>query len=95
MNSTNKKILYPEPSYLICGVLFVVHNQLGRFAREKQYGDVLALRFKEVGVQFLREQAVGSSGNIVDFLIEDKIILELKATRMIVCADYEQVQRYL
>ena len=33
--------------------------------------------------------------NIVDFLIEDKILLELKAKRIISKEDYYQVRRYL
>ena len=33
--------------------------------------------------------------NKVDFLIEDKIILELKASRMLTKEDYYQAKRYL
>ena len=36
-NDTNKKekLIHPELSYKIVGILYQVHNQLGRFAREK------------------------------------------------------------
>jgi len=38
-NDTNikGKLIYPDLSYKIVGILFQVHNELGRFAREKQY----------------------------------------------------------
>ena len=46
-------------------------------------------------MRFVREKQIGNSGNIVDFLIENKIILELKAKRLITKEDYFQMQRYL
>ncbi len=89
------KLVYPELSYLITGILFDVHNELGRYAREKQYGDVLARALKAQNIKFCRELSIAGSGNIVDFTIEDKIILELKTVPAIVYGHYRQVQNYL
>lgn len=97
-NNTNKehgKIIYPELSYAITGICFKVHNECGRFSREKQYGDLLEKKLKEAKIPFERELNVGSTGNVVDFIIENKIILELKAKDSIVRDDYYQIQRYL
>ena len=44
-NSTNK-LLYPELSYKIVGLLFNVHNNLGRFRNEKQYSDAIEQELK-------------------------------------------------
>ena len=89
------ELFYPELSYTIVGVLYATQNQLGCFAREKQYSDEVARRLKEIGLHFRRECAIGNSGNIVDFIIEDKIVLELKAKRILLNEDFDQVQRYL
>lgn len=96
MEDDNKsKLVYGKLTYLINGICFEAHNQLGRYSREKQYGDYLEKRFKEEGLKFNREYSIGDSGNIIDFVIEDKMILEIKAKRFITKADYYQIQRYL
>ncbi len=89
------KLIYPELSYLITGALFKVHNEIGRYGREKQYGNALADQFLRDGIRFIREHAIIGTGNIVDFLVEEKIILELKAKEVITRDDYNQIQRYL
>lgn len=91
----SNKLIYPELSYLIAGILFEVHNEIGRYAREKQYGNVLEEKFKNRKVNYLREFKIGNTGNIVDFLVDNKIILELKAKDLITRDDYYQLQRYL
>jgi len=35
------KIFYPDLSYKINGILYKVHNRLGRYCSEKQYGDMI------------------------------------------------------
>lgn len=94
--ATNKKqILYPELSYSVVGACFDVHNELGRFAREKQYADHLEERFINSGLKYVREFRLGDSGNIVDFLVDQKIILELKTVRLLTGGCYRQIQNYL
>ena len=96
------KVLHPELSYRLNGILFKVHNVLGRFRNEKQYGDALEAEFKNNRIKFEREKIlpisfVGEESyrNKVDFIIEDTIILEIKAKRIIERADYFQLKRYL
>ena len=31
MQKTDKKVLYPDLSYRICGACYKIHNELGRF----------------------------------------------------------------
>ena len=93
------KLIYPKLSYEITGVLFKVHNQLGRFCKEKQYQDALMEAFEQRNFQFEREQELRFSakvgGNQVDFVIENKIVLECKAKPFLTKNDYYQVLRYL
>jgi len=97
--NTNKKIdekvIYPELSYIITGILFAVHNELGQYAREKQYGDLIEKKFKEIRMPYKREVSISNSGNILDFIVENKIVLELKNTRTFTKENYRQIQNYL
>ena len=99
MQIANKqKIVYPELSYEVCGILFKTHNDLGRFCNEKQYGDAVEQLLIEHNIKYEREKRlptffVGEQDgrSIVDFLIEGKILLELKTKRMVSKEDYYQV----
>lgn len=75
-----EKLIYAELSYKITGVLFAVHNDLGRYRNEKQYADALENYFKAYNIIYKREAVVPTSfdgelrgRNKIDFLIEDKI----------------------
>ncbi len=92
---TASKLIYPELSYTITGICFYVQNNQGRYAREKQYGDEIEKKLRESEIPYKRELPIGDTGNIVDFLIDNKIILELKAKRLVTKEDYYQIQRYL
>ena len=94
-NKDKEKLIYPELSYILTGILFSVHNTLGQFAREKQYGDLVEEKFKESGIKYIREFHVGDTGNIIDFVVDNKIILELKTVRFLTQECYRQVQNYL
>ncbi|MBI4992412.1 MAG: GxxExxY protein [Candidatus Harrisonbacteria bacterium] len=94
-NDTNGKLIYPELSYFLSGICFDVHNELGRYGREKQYGDLIEKKLQNINLPYKREFSIGKTGNVVDFVIEDKIILELKTKPLIVKEDYYQTQRYL
>lgn len=89
------KILYPELSYQITGICFEVQNKLGRFAREKQYCDLLEELFKYNSLSYKREFTVQGTGNRVDFLVADVIIVEVKVIPFILRGEFDQARRYL
>jgi len=95
------KLIHEDLTYKINGVCFKVHRKLGRFCRERQYGDKLDEFFKDSEISHQREYELtklienSPKGNRVDFLIEGVIILEVKAKKFITKEDYFQMLRYL
>lgn len=89
------KLIYPELSYKITGLLFEIHNEIGRYGREVQYCNLLADKFDREKIIYKREFVVGDTGNRIDFFIADCIVLEAKAKDILTRDDYYQLQRYL
>ncbi len=96
------KVIYKELSYLIVGVLFEVHNSIGNGHKEIIYQRAVAEALKQKNIKFSQqvycpviynEKRVGSY--YLDFLIEDKIILELKRDYKFRTFDFNQVKTYL
>lgn len=95
-------LVYPELSYKVVGVLFKVHTKLGGKYQEKYYQRAVEVALKEAGLSFEKEIAVDLNFNgtkigkyFLDFLIEDKLILELKTTPKLTREDFKQVTAYL
>ncbi len=96
------EILYPELSYLIYGFCFKIHNELGRVRSERSYADALENLLKLNDIKYLREKSLlpsfegeANRRNIPDFIIENKIVVDLKAKIIITKEDYFQMKRYL
>ncbi len=97
-----EKVIYPELSYEIVGILYSAHNELGGYANEKQYGDYIENKLKEHKIKYEREKVLDQffpeerhGRHRIDFLIDDKIVLELKCMRVLGKEPYYQTQRYL
>ncbi len=89
------KIVYKDLSYKIVGILIEVHKELGSYAREKQYCDLFEKKIKESNLPYERELRIGNSGNIIDFTVDGKIVIEFKAKPFLTTEDYDQIKRYL
>ena len=93
-------LIYKELSYEITGLLFKAHNELGRYAREKQYADLFEKLLKDAGMSYKRECVIEypdlpARSNIVDFVVDGKIILEFKSKPRLFREDFNQILRYL
>ena len=96
-------IIYKDESYQIIGKCFEVHNNLGPGFLEIVYKDALQYELKQANIPFEREKEyiVNYKGITLphkfyaDFVIYDKIILEVKAVNGIAEEFIAQAINYL
>ncbi|MBU4369417.1 GxxExxY protein [Patescibacteria group bacterium] len=80
-----KDLIYPKLSYQIVGILFEVYNDLGAGLHEKYYQRAMTKALTKAKISF-REQApvvMKFQGDkigkyFIDFIIENRVIVELK-----------------
>lgn len=98
-------ILYEDESYAIIGVLFDVYKNLGSGFSEIVYKDALEYEFTQLNIPFEREKEFRVAYKDVflkhkfyaDFVLFDKIILEIKSiadlndTHVSQCINYLKV----
>ncbi len=97
------ELLYKDESYKIIGSCMEVHKELGKGFSEVIYGDALEIEFKKNNIIYSREKCfkISYKGEflphyyIADFIIDDKIILEIKAIESLTSAHIKQTLNYL
>lgn len=79
------EIIYPELSYKIVGIAFNLHSKFGYNHREKHIQNAFEVELKQSGLEYKREKCIELYHNNVrigkyflDFIVDDKIIVELK-----------------
>ena len=99
---TNEKYKYSDLTGKIIGAALEVHKFLGNGFQEVIYQRALAVELSEKGLSFVREQKMWinyKGKNIgtrrVDFFIEDKIMLEIKAVIKLEDVHLAQAINYL
>lgn len=98
------KILYPELSYAIQGAIFFVANTYGKGLKEIVYQKALAEAFTNAKLSFEEQKRINiyslTSGKVLgtyvpDFIVDNKIVLELKASTFTTRENMLQQQSYL
>lgn len=86
----------------IIGIAIEVHKKLGPGFREKIYEEALLKEFETSNIEFAKEKVVRvdydgqSLGNQrIDLLVDDEVILEIKACTKIIPIHRDQVISYL
>lgn len=98
-----ENLIFKEEAYKIIGLCMEVHNELGKGFNEIVYGDALEIEFIDNNIGYSRETkyAISYKGNILphhykaDFIIGDKIVLEIKAIECLTAAHVKQTLNYL
>lgn len=96
------KVIYKELSYKIIGAIFEVYNELGYGFKERYYEDAIAKEFENNNISYKRQlpcelkyknEVIGNFR--LDFLVEDKIVIELKQGNFYSKNNFTQVLQYL
>jgi GxxExxY protein len=90
-------------SYLIRGAIFKVYNNLGPGLLESAYQAVLKYELEKDGLQvrsqvslpLVYESITVDKGYRLDLLVENKVIIELKAIEQILDVHHKQLITYL
>lgn len=96
-------LLYTEDTYKIIGLCMNVHRELGKGFNEVVYGDALEIEFIDNNIKYSRETFydIIYKGNLLphkykaDFVIENKIVLEIKALSSLTDSHTKQTLNYL
>ena len=97
------EFLYQDDTFKIIGILFEVHKNLGKGFSEIVYKDALAYEFKINNIPFEREKeyVVNYKNTILnhkfyaDFVVYDKIVLEIKSCKTLSESHISQCINYL
>ena len=98
-----RELIYKEEAFQIVGCGMEVHRELGKGHDEVIYKDALQMEFgwKQIGFSREKEYAVAYKGILLphkffaDFVVMEKIILEVKAVERLTESHVKQVLNYL
>jgi len=96
-------LLYKEEVYEFIGCCFEVHKNLGKGFLENVYKDALSYELQRAKIPFEKEkkfeirykEIILSHYYYSDFIIYDKIVIEIKAQENIIGEHYKQLLNYL
>ncbi|MFA5088119.1 MAG: GxxExxY protein [Candidatus Omnitrophota bacterium] len=93
--------IYEELTYKIIGCSYEVHRNLGSIHKENIYHNALVQEFTHVELPFSEEKSIpveykGKRVGVYkpDFIIDEKVILEIKAVPFVTKAMTEQIYYY-
>lgn len=97
------EIILKDESYKIIGICIEVHRVLGMGFKEAVYKEALELEFTNQNIPYVREKLfrIEYKGKILkhrypaDFIVFDQLILEVKATTLIIESFVAQTINYL
>ncbi|MFH1346979.1 MAG: GxxExxY protein [Spirochaetota bacterium] len=102
MKNIRDDLIYPELSYKLVGILFDVYNCLGAGHPEKYYQKAISeeLKSREISFQEQVYYPLKYKNKIIgqiylDFLVDNKVVLEIKKNSYFSKKNIDQVLNYL
>ena len=104
IHKSTKIILEKDLSYKVVGAIYSVVKKYGSGFKEQIYQKALAEELEKLGLWAKQQQRINiyslDTGKVLgtyvpDFIIEDKIILEIKATGFTIRQNIDQQRSYL
>jgi len=102
VNMEDNKIVYKDLSYRIMEAVFKVHNSLGPGFSENVYEKALIEEFGKQDLSFSNQRSIKIKYNQktigmhkLDFVVENKIVLEIKAQSDLMPIHMVQLKSYL
>jgi GxxExxY protein len=93
--------IYSDLTYKIIGAAYDVHKELGSVHKEIVYHRALAIEFGNRNIPFVEEKPIDVKfkENKIgtyrpDFIVDDKVVVEIKAVPAIAKAMYDKVYYY-
>ncbi|MBE7554116.1 MAG: GxxExxY protein [Anaerolineales bacterium] len=97
-----QQFLYRDLSFAVIGAAMEVHRLLGPGFLESVYEEALDYEFKQRGLRYQRQaeltvryKDIIAGKFYADFLMEEKLVVELKATKQLTEIDEAQLLNYL
>jgi GxxExxY protein len=95
-------LLYSDLTRKIIGAAMEVHSRLGCGFLESVYEEAMAVELELCGLKYERQKAIDVFYRgreikqfICDILVEDKVLIELKALSQLTDIEYAQILNYL
>ncbi len=87
----------------VVDICFKMHNKYGPGLFESVYEEIFSYELMKINMPFKKQQAIPlvheeiklEIGFRADFIIDDKVIIELKSVELLAPVHYKQVQTYL
>lgn len=102
MNTDNQDIKYKKLTEKIIKIFYRVYNKLGYCFLEKIYENAMMIEFKREGIPVVSQSAIKVSYEdeiigeyFADILIDDKVIVEMKAAKSLAAENEAQLLNYL
>ncbi len=99
---SENKIIYPELSYKVIGIAFKIFNNIGFGMPEKYYQEAFGKELQEKRIPYEKEKFIKLKYNnqdvgkyFLDFVIDNKIVIELKVRPRFGYVDIKQAIGYI